>query len=208
MEKKENKKYKYYEIKVSIENTDPSVWRRLRVPGGISFHELHTIIQLAFAWCGYHLYSFEIGGSRYRYGTIIDIPRESGYSNKNNAKREPIDRYFEGDQNIVYTYDLGDCWKHDITVEKVVETDTELVDPICIGAEMANLPEDCGGTRGYKELLDILADKENEKYKEKRKWIENSCSTWYDDRTYVNIEEINEKLKDYLDYAYIFLKYI
>ncbi|MCQ2748618.1 MAG: plasmid pRiA4b ORF-3 family protein [Clostridia bacterium] len=43
-----NKKYKYYQIKVSIKGTQPLVWRRLLIPEGITFHELNAIIQIAF----------------------------------------------------------------------------------------------------------------------------------------------------------------
>lgn len=41
--KTQNKKYKYYEIKVSIIDTHPPVWRRLQIPEGITFHELNVI---------------------------------------------------------------------------------------------------------------------------------------------------------------------
>lgn len=37
-QKTNNKKYKYYEIKVSIRDTHPPVWRRLQIPEGITFH--------------------------------------------------------------------------------------------------------------------------------------------------------------------------
>lgn len=100
-----------------------------------------------------------------------------------------------------YTYDFGDNWIHDITIEKTVETDIKLKSPICIKAKMADLPEDCGGPWGYEELLEILQDPKHERFKEMRDWVDNGFFTWHEDRAYVNIEEINMRLEDYKEHA-------
>ena len=34
-----------------------------------------------------------------------------------------------------------------------------------------------------------------------KEWVENCYSTWRDDREFVDIEEINERLKDYKEHA-------
>lgn len=203
-QKTNNKKYKYYEIKVSIRNTHPPVWRRLQIPEGITFHELNAIIQLAFDWCGYHAYNFEVGATMHDKGMFIELPELDdgwGYYETKNSKKEKIDKYFEKYKRLKYTYDFGDDWIHDIVIEKIVETDIKLVKPLCVKAKMANLPEDCGGPWGYEELLDILADKKHERHKEMKEWIKNGFFTWYDDREYVDIEEINIGLQDYKGHA-------
>ncbi len=200
----EQKKYKYYEIKVSIRDTHPPVWRRLQIPEGITFHELNAIIQLAFDWCGYHMYSFEVGATLHEEGVFIELPEmEDGlwYHETKNSKKEKIDKYFKEYKKMKYTYDFGDNWIHDITIEKIVETDKKLKKPICIKAKMADLPEDCGGPWGYEELLDILADKKHERYAEMKEWVEGGFSTWYDDREYVDIEKINMRLDNYKEHA-------
>ena len=66
---------------------------------------------------------------------------------------------------------------------------------------MADLPEDCGGTWGYEELLEILSEPDNERFKEMRDWVDSGVSTWCEDRTYVDIEEINIRLEDYKEHA-------
>lgn len=205
MEQKiKNKKYKYYEIKVTIKDTHPPVWRKLQIPEGVTFHELNAIIQLAFDWCGYHAYNFEVGATLHQAGIFIELPDLDdgwGYYEVRNSKREKIDTYFKEYKRMKYTYDFGDNWIHDILIEKIVETDIKLRKPICVKAKMANLPEDCGGPYGYDELLDILADKSNKRYNEMKEWVENSYSAWRDDRKFVDIEEINERLEDYKDHA-------
>lgn len=203
-QKTNNRKYKYYEIKVSIRDTHPPVWRRLQIPESITFHELNAIIQLAFDWCGYHAYSFEVGATLHEEGMFIELPElEDGlwYRETRNSKNEKIDKYFKEYKRMKYTYDFGDDWIHDITIEKIIETDIKLVNPICIKAKMADLPEDCGGPWGYEELLDILADEKHERYKEMKEWGDGGFTNWYDDREYVDIEEINMRLKDYKEHA-------
>ncbi len=208
--KTNNKKYKYYEIKVSIKDTHPPVWRRLQIPAGITFHELNAIIQLAFDWCGYHAYNFEIGSAVRGDGLFIELPYPDdglwGYETKDSEK-EKIDKYFKEYKKVEYTYDFGDNWEHVITIEKIVETDKKLVNPICVKAKMASLPEDCGGPWGYEELLDILADKKNKRYKEIKEWLEYGFSTWYDNREYVDIDEINMRLEDYKKHAKFLLNF-
>lgn len=203
-QKTNNKKYKYYEIKVSIRDTHPSVWRRLQIPEGITFHELNAIIQLAFDWCGYHAYNFEVGATLHDMGVFIELPElDDGWGDyeTKNSKKEKIDKYFKEYKRMKYTYDFGDDWIHDIIIEKTVETDKKLTKPICIKAKMADLPEDCGGPYGYEELLDILSDKNNERYNEMREWVDGGFTNWYDDREYVDIEEINTRLEDYKEHA-------
>ena len=199
-----SKKYKYYEIKVSIRDTHPPVWRRLQIPSGITFHELNAIIQLAFDWCGYHMYEFEIGATLHEEGQLIGIPDEDsgwyGHEIKD-AKKIKIDKYFKEYKKMKYTYDFGDNWIHDITIEKVIETDIKLQNPICIKAKMADLPEDCGGSWGYEELLEILDNPKHERYQEMKDWLENGYSNWNDDRTFVDLEQINMRLEDYKEHA-------
>ena len=57
-----------------------------------------------------------------------------------------------------YTYDFGDDWQHEITVEKLLDPDPDAHYPALVGAKGACPPEDCGGPWGYANLRKILAD--------------------------------------------------
>ena len=193
-----DKKYKSYIIKVTIKNTHPPVWRRLQIPAGITFHELNAIIQLAFNWSGYHLYSFEIGN------LLIEIPDDifDDFDYKViNSKRTKVDKYFDKIEKLEYTYDFGDNWIHDIQIENVVESEEKLKNPVCLKAKMASLPEDCGGPWGYEDLLDVINNPKDERYQDMKDWLEQGYSVWYDDRTYVDLDEINMELEAYKDHA-------
>lgn len=193
-----DKKYKSYIIKVTIKNTHPPVWRRLQIPAGITFHELNAIIQLAFNWSGYHLYSFEIGN------LLIEIPDDifDDFDYKViNSKRIKVDKYFDEIEKLEYTYDFGDNWIHNIQIENVVESEEKFKNPVCLKAKMASLPEDCGGPWGYEDLLDVINNPKDERYKDMKDWLEQGYSVWYDDRTYVDLIRINRELEAYKDHA-------
>ena len=193
-----DKKYKSYIIKVTIKNTHPPVWRRLQIPAGITFHELNAIIQLAFNWSGYHLYSFEIGN------LLIEIPDDifDDFDYKViNSKRTKVDKYFDEIEKLEYTYDFGDNWIHNIQIENVVESEEKFKNPVCLKAKMASLPEDCGGPWGYEDLLDVINNPKDERYQDMKDWLEQGYSVWYDDRTYVDLNRINRELEAYKDHA-------
>ena len=173
--------YKYYEIKVTIRHSHPVTWRRLRVPAGITFNDLAAIIEIAFEWCGYHLYEFEIGASVHGRGFIIGMPDDDGFVYSVNEKildsgKERIDKYFKEYKRIKFTYDFGDDWIHDIVIEK--EINEKLEKPVCIKAKCGAYPEDCGGTYGYEDEFP------ND-----------------DGRNELDIEFINEELEEYEDIA-------
>lgn len=174
---------KYYEIKVQIKDSHPLTWRRLRVPSGITFNQLAAIIELAFEWCGYHLYEFEIRQDPRKIGKFIGVPSdddeliESLRGKKLDSKKEKIDKYFEEHKKIIFTYDFGDDWEHIITIEK--EVNEKLKYPVCIKAKSGAYPEDCGGTVGYEENIDEL----------------------WDEREEPDIEAINLDLEEYKEFA-------
>ncbi len=156
-----------YQLKVTLLDTKPPIWRRVLVDGGTRLDHLHEVIQAAFGWWNYHLHEFEVG--RTRYG--IPDPDEDWGELPQDERRTRIDTIADKGSSFRYTYDFGDGWDHGITVEKVLPADSTLAAPACIDGRRACPPEDCGGTWGYRELLDILADPAHPEHDERREWI-------------------------------------
>ena len=51
------------ELKIELLGvSSPKVWRQIKVPTGIHFHDLHLLIQDAFGWRNSHLYHFSENG--------------------------------------------------------------------------------------------------------------------------------------------------
>lgn len=109
---------KYYEIKVTIRNSHPLTWRRLKIPADITFNDLAAIIEIAFEWCGYHLYEFEVGATLNRPGKFIGVPTEydcdleSVKGKKVDSGKEKIDKYLSEYTRMKFVYDFGDDLKY------------------------------------------------------------------------------------------------
>ncbi len=44
-----------FDLRISIEDTEPLIWRRLKVPVTLTVAEFHLVIQAAFGWENRHL---------------------------------------------------------------------------------------------------------------------------------------------------------
>lgn len=53
------------QLKVTLAEIEPPIWRRVLVPVGYTLARLHRVIQIAFGWEDYHLHSFRIHGEDY-----------------------------------------------------------------------------------------------------------------------------------------------
>jgi hypothetical protein len=57
---------------------------------------------------------------------------------------------------------------------------TYLAYPICIGGARSWPPEDCGGTSGYAELREALADPEHDEHASMKTWVGKTGRGWED----------------------------
>lgn len=144
---------------------EPIVRRKLAVPGKLTFHHLHLMIQAAMGWEHQHLYSFSERMDT-KYFTIVSpyaeefgadgtkIPAQNilwSYLNQHLPTGDP------GRDKLYYLYDYGDYWMHGIDIvdyDRSNRTSTELLE-----AEGACPPENCGGIPGFQLLKDYLSGK-------------------------------------------------
>ena len=158
-----------YQVHVRLLYLEPAVWRRLWVPDTLTLAGLHKVLQAAMGWENSHLHEWEIEGQR--YGTSLDE-----YPTDKPAKLERGLRLADvlpgAGKSFMYTYDFGDNWQHVVTVEKFLKPDPELNTwPQCLGGENACPPEDVGGTGGYMDFLETMANPEHEEHKAMRRWF-------------------------------------
>jgi hypothetical protein len=153
------------QIKVTLMDTDPPVWRRLLVPTTLRLDRLDRIIQAAMGWTNSHLHMFIHPTGH--YGTPdLDFPM---HDERKATFRDLAAR--EGD-TFGYEYDFGDSWTHEVLLEKLEPAEPTGRYPACIDGAGACPPEDCGGTTGYQELLDALADPHHPGHHELRRWLD------------------------------------
>jgi hypothetical protein len=72
---------------------------------------------------------------------------------------------------LFYVYDLGDDWRHEICIERVLADEAGSRRPLCLDGQRACPPEDCGGVPGYAHLLDALGDRQHPDHIEMLHWL-------------------------------------
>jgi hypothetical protein len=153
-----------HQLKIALRDTE--VWRRVHVPSTATLARLHDVIQRAMEWQDYHLHEFEIAGVRYG----IDDGEDWGDPPKD-ERRAKLDRVAPVGISFAYQYDFGDCWDHDIEVEALLPKEAGKLYPMCVAGAGACPPEDCGGTTGFAELLEVLADPEHDEHESMLEWV-------------------------------------
>jgi hypothetical protein len=53
------------QAKVTLQDIEPPIWRRLLLPPSLNLADLHHVLQAAFGWRDEHLHEFIIGGLIY-----------------------------------------------------------------------------------------------------------------------------------------------
>lgn len=140
-----------YQLKVSLRDISPMIWRRLLVPADLTLYGLHRAVQIAFGWENCHLHAFKLHGRR--YGTMWTGER---HYDGHGRELTLADLGLRLRQKVLYEYDFGDLWEHDIRVEARLARDAGKVYPSCIAGSRAGPPEDVGGPVGYYALLERL----------------------------------------------------
>ena len=117
------------ELKVSLARARPPIWRRVQLPITATLGDLHEIIQVLFGWDGDHLHVFAVGKLQYA-DPLVNLERT-----RDEDEVRVHDALTSSVRKITYTYDLGACWEHEITLVKTLERDPGRDYPVCVGFE-------------------------------------------------------------------------
>lgn len=177
-----------YQMKVTLKGSKPPIWRRFQVPGNISLHKLHDILQVIMGWTNSHLYRFDIAGRE--FGEPDPVYADNGIDMRD-ASRAKLNRVAPSEKmKFIYEYDFGDSWLHEILVEQILPAEPGMYYPVCLKGKRACPPEDCGGIWGYAHLLEIIRDATSEEYEEMMEWLGGEF-----DPEEFDLHEINQMLK-------------
>lgn len=184
---------KIYQVQIALKGFKPKVWRRLLIPSNLLLSDFHKIIQTSMGWTNSHLHQFIKNRTFY----TEKVQDDDFWDEMNNVDYENIkisDLLKKEKDKIIYEYDFGDCWEHDIILEKILPLDANTKYPLCLTGKMNCPPEDCGGIWGYSDMLEILQKPDHEEYESYIEWLGEKF-----DPEYFNKDEVNELLrkKDY-----------
>jgi Plasmid pRiA4b ORF-3-like protein len=138
-----------YQFHVWLRGISPLIWRRLLLRADQSIADLHYALQLAFSWSDCHLNRFRIHGKDFGVyhmgGPIFD---------RNADQIRLADFHFRIGERFLYEYDFGDCWQHQIRLERIRPLEPQRLYPVCIGGRRGVPPEDCGGVCAFQQGRD------------------------------------------------------
>jgi hypothetical protein len=154
------------QLRAQLNRVDPVVWRRLLVPGAVHLGKLDLMVQAAMGWTNSHLHCFRIG--KLSYGPVDDLT--DGVIDRD-EKTLTVSEAFEVERRVVYEYDFGDSWEHDVVVEDRLTSRLALKFAVCLDGQNACPPEDCGGARGYRSMLESLADASDDEHDSYLTWL-------------------------------------
>ncbi len=159
---------KAFQIKITLRRSKPPIWRRVLVPEDITLDTLHEVIQICMGWTDTHLHQFVCGDTAYG---VPDPEFPSGAKDEEGVR---VKKFLKKEKSkIIYEYDFGDYWVHDVLLEKV--TPCEKQQKIkCLKGVGGCPPEDCGGVYGYYHMLEVLSDPGHPEHDDIKEWIGDS----------------------------------
>ena len=168
--------------KVTLRDARPAIWRRIDVPSDATLADVHHILQVAMGWTDSHLHQFEHAG-------VVYAPPNPEFDNGHvDERRITLAQLLRRPkQRLIYEYDFGDSWTHDLVLEEIVDAPIHAA-RVTAGAG-ACPPEDVGGIGGYDRFLDILRHPSHPEHADMTAWIGGS----FDPRAF-DLDDTNARL--------------
>ncbi len=156
-------------LRIALEHIRRAPFRVVDVPLDVSCEFLHEVIQAAFGWQSYHLWTFEARDLR------IELPDPEGdmlpYGPTVDASRYSVAQALDtAGGSLRYIYDFGDDWRHRIRVLDALRVDDLSALPRFVRGKWAAPPEDCGGVPGFERFRDVMADSSDEEHADFCEW--------------------------------------
>ncbi len=171
-----------YQLKVTLIDSQPPVWRRVRVESGMTLDRLHDTLQVIMGWTNSHMHGFRVPQPAERGARRRLLPVESAdekATRLGDLLRRPRDW-------CVYDYDFGDGWEHQVLLEMVVARSPSARYPMVLAGRGACPPEDVGGLPGYYHFLQVMSDPKHPEHEDMLEWAGGTF-----DPTAFNIHEVN-----------------
>ncbi|MFY9842728.1 MAG: plasmid pRiA4b ORF-3 family protein [Terriglobales bacterium] len=172
-----------YVVKVTLLGTSPPVWRRILVPRKITLRNLHRTLQTVMGWTNSHLHQFILPRQKF-----FDPRHRVGTKVADESRTRLGDLIWTAGAKLLYEYDFGDGWQHELLLEKVLLGD-ESFRQLCVAGDRNCPPEDCGGSTGFSELVKALQDSTHPEHDDIREWVGDFVPESF------SADEINRRLR-------------
>jgi len=154
-----------YRLKVTLRGSRPTIWRRIEVDSGVTLFRLHQVLQIVMGWTDSHLHQYRRGSTYYgQSDPELGMPCENECLIRlSQVLRKPKDR-------MVYEYDFGDGWEHDIVLESRDVPMESGVEVRVVAGKGACPPEDVGGIGGYYRFLEAIQNPKHPEHRDMLEW--------------------------------------
>lgn len=189
-------------LRIKMNRTDLKIWREIKVPSNLTLTALGEVLQDAMGWMHEHLYQF-------RKGDVYFVDREQmedsfgfgRFSFRDMAQCTVDDMLTEKGKRVVFEYDFGDSWEHDLWYKGEREYNPgEKPSITFVKGQGACPPEDCGGILGYEDLLEIK--KKKKRTREERERMEWALMDDDFDPDFFDDEEVDELMQEWTERLY------
>lgn len=172
-----------YQLKVTLDGVRPPIWRRIRVRSDNTLEQFHQILQTVMGWTNSHMHGFRPFARRLgmRRGGLPIEPEEERRTRLADLLRKPKDR-------ILYEYDFGDGWEHEILLEEIDDHAAGTRYPWVLDGRRACPPDDVGGVSGYSRFLHIISDPRHPEHEEMMEW----CGGSFDSEAF-DVQVLNQE---------------
>lgn len=166
-----------YQLRITLKRIRPPIWRQVLVPMDFRLDQLHSLIQIIMGWGDYHLHEFELPTPTRRwqqgrrFAPAVVINEIFGDEVEDESKVSIGELCSKVNDKLIYVYDFGDHWIHEVKVQKLLAARPGEQYPKCSKGKRASPPEDCGGIWGYGNLMEVLSDPGDEEYEELLDWV-------------------------------------
>jgi len=198
---KKGAKERLLRVLITLEYSNPPIWREVAVLPDITLGQLHDVIQIVMGWDDDHLHqfcqklkrstrpSYEEQNRYYRAAKWDDdfdarirgrkffVPKRAPDGTPINIDGTDEDAVLlaevcpDASARLTYEYDFGDSWKHEIKVKRAGGPEPGAEYPICLGGQRACPPDDCGGIWDYYSILQAVSDPDHEQHEDMVDWL-------------------------------------
>jgi len=181
-----------FQLHIVLMGFEPYIWRMVQVKPEMPLAFFHRLIQKVMGWQDLHLHHF-IKGDTF-YAPKMDEDGGWGRMKQEDYKDLTIkDILTKQHERIIYEYDFGDGWQHEIWLEKIIPAGKK-EHPVCLKGSMKCPPEDCGGVWGYMDMLEELNNLNSD---ERKLYLEDRFMDEDFDPDYFDKDEVNQQLKEW-----------
>jgi hypothetical protein len=113
------------QLKITLKRWRPPISRTVLMPATATLPALHRVIQILYGWDGEHLHAF-----RARHATYSD----PSFRLEEAGDETPVrvrDALAAGGGKIVYEYDFGAGWTHEVALQRQLPRNRVAVYPVC-----------------------------------------------------------------------------